>query len=281
LATVLALDPRLVVLDEPTAGLDPFTRRELVGQIRRLAGRRGFSLIVISHDLSDVSELADRSMVLYAGEAMEIGSTRRVIEQPAHPYSWALLNAYPVMSTTKDLRPIRGRPPDPRAVPPGCPYHTRCTQAESVCWEEHPDLRESEDRWVACHFGGLKTLLSAVDVSKTYRSGRSQVPALQGVSFSIREGESVGIIGASGSGKSTLARMGLRLVLISHDMAVVRKVTDRIVVLDGGRVVEEGPSHVVSSVPRSRAGRRLIDAAATFAFVDGAEVAVAGEGLVT
>ncbi len=423
LATVLALDPRLVVLDEPTAGLDPFTRRELVGQIRRLAKRRGFSLIVISHDLSDVSELADRSMVLYAGEPMEIGSTRRVIEQPAHPYSWALLNAYPVMSTTKDLRPIRGRPPDPRAVPPGCPYHTRCTQAESVCWEEHPDLRDSNDSWVACHFGGLKTLLSAVDVSKTYRSGRSQVPALQGVSFSIREGESVGIIGASGSGKSTLARivsghlapdkgrvdlegtplpvswrrndgplrrriqlvmqdpadalsprlsvaeivrepldliksgdrqhrdravcevlesvglpsagaflqarahelsggqlqrvalaralvvkpkllvadeptsmldaseqarmlvvlrerqieMGLGLVLISHDMAVVRKVTDRIVILDGGRVVEEGPSHTVSSTPRSQAGRRLIDAAPTFAFVEGPEAAVAGE----
>ncbi len=420
LATVLTLDPRLVVLDEPTAGLDPFTRQELVGQIRRLARQRGFALIVISHDLADVTDLAGQTMVLYAGETMESGSTRQVIETPAHPYSWALLGAYPVMSTTKDLRPIRGRPPDPRSVPSGCPYHPRCTQAETVCREEHPALSESRDRWVACHFGGLKTLLSAADLTKTYRSGRSSVCALRSVSLSVQEGESVGIIGASGSGKSTLGlilsghlapdtgrvllegtpvpmswrrkdaklrrriqlvmqdpsdalsprltvaamvrepldlirvndrkerqkvvsealesvglpssgsfldarshelsggqlqrvalaralvvkpkllvadeptsmldaseqarmlvvlrerqiEMGLGLILISHDMAVVRKVTDRIVVLDGGQVVEEGPSQTVSSAPRSVAGRRLIDAAPTFAFAqDGAEEA--------
>jgi len=410
LAMVLCLDPSVVVLDEPTAGLDPATRQELVLRIIRLAETRGFALVVISHDLPDAASLATRTMVLYAGEAMEEGSTARVIGEPAHPYSWALVNAYPVMTTTKDLRPIRGRPPDPRAVPPGCPFHPRCTQAESLCVESRPQLVTSRDRQVLCHFGGLKTLLSARDITKSFGRGRRAVPALAGVSFTLREGESVGIVGPSGSGKSTLARivaghlapdsgqillegetqptswrgadrrrrrriqlvmqdpadalsprmtvetlvrepldvsgagddaerrsavaealdsvglpstgsflqarthelsggqlqrialaralvsgpkllvadeptamldaseqarllvvlrerqveMGLGLVLISHDLAVVRKVTDRVVVLDEGRVVEEGPSSVVSVSPQSRTARLLVEASPAF-----------------
>jgi peptide/nickel transport system ATP-binding protein len=146
-------------------------------------------------------------MVLYAGEAMELGETRKVIGRPAHPYSWALVNSYPVMTTTKDLRPIRGRPPDPRAVPSGCPFHPRCTQAEEVCWQERPRLLPAQGRLVLCHFGGLKSLLTADRVSKTFRNGGQEIRALQNVSFDLREGEAVGIIGLSGSGKSTLARI--------------------------------------------------------------------------
>jgi peptide/nickel transport system ATP-binding protein len=409
LAMVLALDPALVVLDEPTAGLDPATRHELVQRIVAVAEARRFALVVISHDLPDAARMARQAMVLYAGEVMEEGATERVIAQPAHPYSWALVNTYPVMSTTKDLRPIRGRPPDPRAVPPGCPYNTRCTQAEAVCVEKHPELLLSRDRLVLCHFGGLKTLLAAHNVTKSFGRGHRTVPALAGVSITLQEGESVGIIGPSGSGKSTLARilaghlaldsgdvmlegeplptswrgadrlrrrriqlvmqdpadalsprlsveelvrepldvvradeavrrravaevlesvglpaagsflqarthelsggqlqrialaralvaepkllvadeptamldaseqarmlvvlrerqieMGLGLILISHDLAVVRKVTDRVVVLDGGRVVEEGPSSLVSTAPRSDTARLLIETSAAF-----------------
>jgi peptide/nickel transport system ATP-binding protein len=417
LAMVLALDPRLVVLDEPTTGLDPFTRQEVVSRIREVAATRGFALIVISHDLPDAASLAARTMVLYAGEPMEVGLTERIMPEPAHPYSWALINAYPVMTTTKDLHPIRGRPPDPRAVPKGCPFHPRCTQTEQVCWEQHPDLRRSRGREVACHFGGLKTLLSAAGVHKTFRSQGREVHAVGGVSFILREGESVGLIGPSGSGKSTLGRMlsghlapdrgevllqgaplstswhgraremrrriqlvmqdpydalsprltvvelvrepldlaraddtkardravaealdsvglpssgtflatrthelsggqlqrvalaralvvrpkllvadeptsmldaseqarmlvvlrerqiemGLGLLLISHDMAVVRKVTDRVVVLDGGRVVEEGPSQKVATSPDSVTARRLIEAAPAFAPIGATE----------
>ena len=412
LAMSLALDPALVILDEPTAGLDPATRAEVVERIRRLAGERGFALLVISHDLPDAALLATRTVVLYAGEAMEDGDTGRVMGEPAHPYSWALVNAFPVMSTTKDLRPIRGAPPDPRAVPTGCPFHPRCTQAEEQCIEVRPLLVEARNRLVACHFGGLKELLVATDVSKTFRGGGNRiVQALRDVSFAVREGESVGVIGPSGSGKSTLAwiltghlapdsgrvllgdtvlptswrgeaakqlrrriqlvmqdpvdalsprltvaqlvrepldlgddtepsakaalvadmlekvglptsgsflaahtselsggqlqrvalaralvlrpkllvadeptamldaseqarllvvlrerqiEMGLGLVLVSHDMALIRKMVDRIVVLDGGQVVEEGPSEQVSVHPVSATAQRLVDAAPAF-----------------
>jgi peptide/nickel transport system ATP-binding protein len=410
LAMVLALEPSLVVLDEPTGGLDPATRNELVGRLLELAASRQLALVVISHDLPDAARLARRTMVLYAGEVMEAGATDAVIADPAHPYTWALVGAYPVMSTTKDLRPIRGRPPDPRAVPSGCAYHPRCTQAEDVCAEAHPALAPSRQRLVLCHFGGLKTLLSATGISKAYGRGRGAHQALEGVSLTLREGESVGIVGPSGSGKSTLAQiitghlaadsgeillegralptrwrgddqprrrrvqlimqdpydalsprldveslvrepldvagtgtttdrrraveevlesvglpssgrflearthelsggqlqrvalaralvagpkllvadeptamldaseqarllvvlrerqveMGLGLVLISHDVAVVRKVTDRIVVLDRGRVVEEGTSAVVSSAPQSPTARALVGDAPAF-----------------
>ncbi len=207
LAMALILDPALLVLDEPTEGLDPATDRELVDRILLLHRTRGFGLVVIAHNLPDAARLATRSMVLYAGEAMETGSTNRVIADPAHPYSWALVNAYPIMSTSKDLRPIRGDPPDSRALPSGCPFHPRCTQAEDICRLQHPALLESRGRLVACHFGGLKTLLSAVQLWKTFRNDHREVHALQRVSLTVREGESVGIIGPSGSGKSTLARI--------------------------------------------------------------------------
>ena len=415
LAMVLALDPPLVVLDEPTAGLDPGTRRALMQRIVRLAEERGFALIVVSHDLPDAASMAARAIVFYAGEVMEEGATARVIAEPAHPYTWALVNAYPVMTTTKDLRPIRGRPPDPRAVPPGCPFNPRCTQAEAVCAEKRPELVLSRNRRVLCHFGGLKTLLSADELRKSFGRGRHRVPALDGVSITVREGESVGVVGPSGSGKSTLARiiaghlawdsgqvvlegeplptswrgddrlrrrriqmimqdpadalsprltveelvgeplavthtgdattrraavsgaldsvglpptgsflqarthqlsggqlqrialaralvaepkilvadeptamldaseqarllvvlrerqveMGLGLILISHDLASVRKVTDRIVVLEAGRVVEEGPSAIVSTTPQSDTARRLVEASPAFRPLDG------------
>ena len=241
LAMVLALDPALVVLDEPTAGLDPATRHDMVQRIVRLAEEKGFALVVISHDLPDAARMAARTMVLYAGEVMEEGPTGRVIAEPAHPYSWALVNAYPVMTTTKDLRPIRGRPPDPRAIPPGCPYTPRCTQAAAICTDERPELVPSRDRLVLCHFGGLKTLLSAHDVTKTFGRGRQEVPALGGVSISLREGESVGIVGPSGSGKSTLAR-----ILAGH------------LAMDSGRVVLEGEPLPTSWRGADRLRRRRI-----------------------
>jgi len=92
-------------------------------------------------------------------------------------------------------------------VPPGCPFNPRCPQAEDICREQRVSLEPSRARLVACHFGGLKTLLDARDVGKTFRRGRRRMQALDAVSFALRQGESVGVVGPSGSGKSTLARI--------------------------------------------------------------------------
>jgi len=412
IAMTLALDPRLIVLDEPTAGLDPVTRRALLEQLSRVAARRRCALVVISHDLPGASALTTRCVVLYAGEIAEIGGTAQIVESPAHPYSWALVNAYPVLSTTKDLRPIRGRPPDPRSIPAGCAYRDRCPQAAPVCADQRPALRAANGRLVSCHFGGLRTLLEATGLHRTFRGegGAQPIRAVRGVSLSLRMGEAIGVIGASGSGKSTLARLlsgdlpanagevrlegaplsssgrrsgrdarrriqliaqdpwdalsprlrveelvaeplrllgetaaaraqavhaaldsvglpadgaflsahthqlsggqlqrialaralilqprvliadeptsmldaseqarllvllrdlqtsrGLGLIFVSHEIAVVRKVTDRVVVLDEGRIVEDGPSHRVCTSPASSAARLLLDAAPNFA----------------
>ena len=411
IAMALALDPELVILDEPAAGLDSVTKEELLGRVRQLVRERGLALIVISHDLPATIALAERTIVLYAGEAMEAGASSTVMDDPAHPYTWALVRAYPTMTTTRDLHPIRGRSPDPRAVPGGCPFHPRCTQAEAICTERHPALEPSRGRRVACHFGGVIELMKAEGLSMSYRSGKQRVTALDGVSLVVRHGEAVGIVGRSGSGKTTLARIlsghlqadagsvllagqelsgswkreqrslrrtiqlvmqdpwdalsprltveelvrepldvddgggqeagdggpqaavaamleavglpssgqflraqthnlsggelqrialaraliarpkllvadeptsmldaseqarllviirqlqverGLALVLVSHDVALVRKVTDRIVVIEDGRIAEAGPSELVSTSPQTAAGRRLVEAA--------------------
>lgn len=420
LGMALALDPAVLVLDEPTVGLDAATSKALRERIASIARRRQLTLIVISHDLPSAAALASRFLVLYAGKTIEEGTTSKVLAEPAHPYTWALVNAYPVMTTTKDLRPIRGSGPDPRAIPPGCAYHPRCTQSEEVCLSTCPPLAPSRGRLVACHFGGLKELLSAVGVSKTFRQGGAEVRALAGVSIGVREGESVGVVGPSGSGKTTLARIlagyvapdagtvqlegtpvdpswasaaragrrriqlvaqdpgealsgrlkvgallgeafsvlprrhrppaadaaaaigdalrsvglpstgsfldaqphqlsggqqqrlilarallaapkvlvadepttmldaseqarllvllrerqveaGLGLIMVSHDIAIVRKVTDRIVVLDHGEVVEEGPSHMVSARPSSSTARHLVDTSPSFSILGDAE----------
>lgn len=109
--------------------------------------------------------------------------------------------------TANFLADLAYRRLDPRAVPPGCPFNPRCPQAEDICREQRVSLEPSRARLVACHLGGLKTLLDAWDVGKTFRRGRRRMQALDAVSFALRQGESVGVVGPSGSGKSTLARI--------------------------------------------------------------------------
>ena len=407
LAMALVLDPDVLIVDEPTQGLDSATARDVVDALARAVASRRLALIAITHDLGVAAKLTTRTLVMYAGKFIEEGDTSSVLTAPRHPYTSALIAAFPVMTTTRDLRPIRGRPADARALPSGCAYHPRCTQAIDVCRVTVPPLEGMNGRRVACHLGGLRTLLQAEGLCKTFGAKANGVAALRDVAIAIREGESVGVVGPSGSGKSTLARiitghltpdrgdvtleatqvvtngrrarglsrrsvqlvmqdpwealsprltvadlvrepldiagdgtrderdarvaralegvglpaqgsflesnahqlsggqlqrvalaralvvepkllvadeptsmldpseqarlllalrerqveMGLGLLLVSHDIALVRKVCDRIVVLDGGRVVEEGPANLVSTAPRSIAGRRLVNAA--------------------
>ena len=213
LAMALTCDPELLVLDEPTSGLDAATRAEILGLLRSLLNERRMAMLVVSHDLAAVGDLADEVMVLYGGMVMEAGRTGSVLTDPSHPYTRDLVSAYPAMTTQKDLRGIRGSAPDPLDPPAGCPYHPRCTQAVPDCRTWAPVLGPVGDRSLLCLRGGIVTLLDVAGVSASYRlNRRTTVTALEDVSVRVREGEVVGVVGQTGSGKSTLALVVVGLV---------------------------------------------------------------------
>ena len=237
LAMALSCKPELLILDEPTSGQDVLSRARLVTLLRRIRRESGASLLLISHDLAAVARLVERVAVLYAGKLIEVGPTAEVLERPRHPYTWGLLNAYPNMTTARDLRGIRGRLPDPANPPSGCRFHPRCTQAVERCRWEEPPLTQMGSRLIACHMGGLQTLLRADGLRKVFSinggtrpaSDEEQVEAVREASLEVLEGEVVALVGETGSGKTTLGRLlfGLldadagRVVVEGQDLAAV------------------------------------------------------------
>ena len=202
IAMALANDPGLIILDEPVSSLDATSRAEVVNLLRSMSRDRTFMLV--THDIATAARLADRVATLYAGTILEIGSTSDVLSRPRHPYTRALLRSYPNMTTVKDLQGVKGRM---NRGTTGCPFHPRCTQAIDVCSREQPPLVAAHGRMVACHRGGIITLLAATGLRKSF--GRKR--AVDGVNLSIDSGETLALVGESGSGKTTLARtvMGL------------------------------------------------------------------------
>jgi len=203
LAMAFANNPDLLILDEPLSSLDVTTREELGNLLGKIDGHR--ATLVITHDLDTVSRLSQKLAVLYGGRIVEIGLTDEVMRYPKHPYTRALIRAYPNMTTVKDLQGIKGRMARPVS---GCPFHPRCTQAIEKCSTEVPPLIiQTQGRLVACHRGGIVTLLSAVNLSRSFGS----LKAVDSVSLHIETGETLALVGQSGSGKTTLAKtiMGL------------------------------------------------------------------------
>jgi len=207
LAMALSCEPEVLIVDEPTSGQDVLSRARLIELLRRV--RQETALILISHDLAAAAQVAERVAVLYAGKVTEIGAARQVLEGPRHPYTWGLLNAYPNMTTARDLRGIRGRAPDPSDPPSGCRFHPRCTQAVDLCRRADPQLVEVNGRLLACHLGGLQTLLQAHDLCKAFSTDGNggAVTAVCGASLEVYEGEVVALVGETGSGKTTLGRL--------------------------------------------------------------------------
>ena len=205
LAMSLACDPELVVIDEPTSNLDPLTRQRILETLDEV--REDKTVIVISHDIDIIMRLTDQAAILYAGTILERGDTKQVITDARHPYTFALFNSYPTMTTTKNLRDIRGSY-DPTAAYRGCVYCDRCTQAKPICGTVEPELASiSASHEVRCHLGGLKVLLAGNNLTKTFTSRSGRVEALKDVSIRVQEGEVLGVVGETGSGKTTLAKI--------------------------------------------------------------------------
>jgi peptide/nickel transport system ATP-binding protein len=142
IAMALALDPDIVVMDEPTTALDVVVQREILDEVVRLRGALGLSIIFITHDLSLLLELSDRMMVMYAGEAVELATYEAIDTRAAHPYTRGLLRSFPdIRGERLDLRGVPGTPPDLRQPPAGCAFRARCDFAFEPCADVHPDLR--------------------------------------------------------------------------------------------------------------------------------------------
>ena len=154
IAMALALDPEVVVMDEPTTALDVVVQREILDEVQRLREELGFSVIFITHDLSLLLEVADRLVVMYAGEIVEHADTIAVAQRPSHPYTARLLGSFPdLLGARRELRGIPGSAPDLRLDQPGCPFRPRCDRAFEPCTDVHPPLLpiDDTDQLVACH----------------------------------------------------------------------------------------------------------------------------------
>jgi len=141
IAIALALNPEIIIMDEPTTALDVVVQRDILAQIMRLRNDFGFSVIFITHDLSLLLEIADTTAIMYAGRLVEMATREDLYRRPRHPYTYGLLNSFPSLhGPHRRLTGIPGSPPDLRSVPPGCAFHSRCAFAFAACHTIEPAL---------------------------------------------------------------------------------------------------------------------------------------------
>ncbi|MGH3095519.1 MAG: ABC transporter ATP-binding protein [Streptosporangiales bacterium] len=153
-AMALALEPDVLIADEPTTALDVTVQAQIMKLLADLQRETNMGLILITHDLGVVADVADRIVVMYAGKIVETAEVYDLYGAPAHPYTEGLLRSIPRLDQKGEkLTPISGTPPNLAAVPPGCAFHPRCPRARDICSEQEPELFEvGASRRSACHF---------------------------------------------------------------------------------------------------------------------------------
>jgi peptide/nickel transport system ATP-binding protein len=221
LAMAFACRPSLIVLDEPTTGLDVSTQRHVLETVRSLCRSYGVAAVYVSHDLAVVSGLVSEVAVMYAGRVVEIGSTARLFGEPVHPYTRGLLGAVPSPERAERLTGIDGQQPRPGRRGGGCSFAARCGYAIDACTTEAPELVSVAGRSVRClrtrdipatrpeslPVAGVPAMagtpvLSVQGVTARYGS----TPVLSGIGLEVPPRTCVAVVGESGSGKTTLAR---------------------------------------------------------------------------
>jgi oligopeptide/dipeptide ABC transporter ATP-binding protein len=152
IALALASQPKLLVADEPTTALDVTIQAQILDLLRELKERMGMSMLLITHNLGIVGQMADRVAVMYAGQIVELARTAELLRRPLHPYTRALINSVPKLGGgTERLNAIPGAVPNPGSMPPGCRFEPRCARVRPDCARNIPQLVEVEPgRWVRC-----------------------------------------------------------------------------------------------------------------------------------
>jgi peptide/nickel transport system ATP-binding protein len=221
IAMAFVMRPKVLVLDEPTTGLDVTTQARVLATVRDLCGAHRVAAVYVTHDLAVVAELADRVAVMYGGQIVELGPRDQVFTAPSHPYTRALLATIPSLTERRTLTGIPGNPPTPGRRPDGCRFHDRCDFATAGCATTRPELVpvgdvlsrclraehvRAQPRTVAVAAPLEQSTARPVLVVDNVDAGYGGVPVLSAVSLRVGHNECVALVGQSGSGKSTLSR---------------------------------------------------------------------------
>ena len=157
IALALAVNPRLIIADEPTTALDVSIQAQIIALLKRLCREHGAAVMLITHDMGVIAETADRVAVMYAGRIAEIGPVRDVIKHPSHPYTEGLMGSIPVIGHRLErLTQIDGAMPRLTEIPKGCAFNPRCPKAIDRCFTERPDLRPTAPTHSACWVAGQR-----------------------------------------------------------------------------------------------------------------------------
>ncbi|HET7305370.1 MAG TPA: ABC transporter ATP-binding protein [Segeticoccus sp.] len=214
--------PSVIVLDEPTTGLDVTTQKHVLATVRELCATYDVAAVYISHDMAVVGELADRIAVMYSGRMVEVTSATELLDAPQHPYSVGLLSSVPDVTGRRQIEAIPGFAPSPMNRPSGCAFAPRCPIVTDACLVEPPAPTEvAPDHTVRClHPGELRLRTRPRDPAvfsdeadavppldvQDLKAWYTDVPVLEGINLAARRGECLALLGESGSGKTTLSR---------------------------------------------------------------------------